>query len=63
MNRPILQAPATATLMVPAVLFVVSLAGLIWALLVDGRQDAVATLAVAAPLAAIVWAMVYRRRR
>lgn len=39
----------------PAVFFAVSGAGLVAALLGDGAWDAAAALAVAAPLAAILW--------
>jgi hypothetical protein len=46
---------------VPTLLGLVSLAGLIFALVVDGPGDALAWLGIGAPLAAIVWAWFARR--
>ena len=43
--------PLGRIFLIPAVLFAISLGGLIWALLVDGPQDIVAALAVALSLA------------
>lgn len=47
---------------VPLILAVVSFAGLISALLVDGPIDLICALAVAVPLLAIGWALKTRRR-
>ena len=46
---------------VPAMLFVIGLTGLIWALLVDGPQDVLAGLAVGAPLGVLGWGLLKRR--
>lgn len=46
----------------PLVILLASLAGLVWALLAEGPPDAVASLLVAVPLLAILWAWVRRRR-
>ncbi len=47
---------------VPLILLAVSLAGLVTALLVEGHGDVIAALAVAAPVATILFAY-FRRRR
>ncbi len=46
---------------VPLAIFVTGLAGLIVALTGDGWRDAAAWVALALPLAAVVWAMRTRR--
>lgn len=46
---------------IPAVLFGVSLAGLVLALLADGLADFAWAAAVGVPVAAIAWAMARRR--
>ena len=46
---------------VPLAIFAAGLAGLIIALTGDGWRDAAAWVALAAPLAAVVWAMRTRR--
>lgn len=43
--------PLRRIFLIPALLFAISLGGLIWALLVDGPQDVLAALAVALSLA------------
>lgn len=50
-----------AILGVPLAIFVMGLAGLIVALTGDGWRDAAAWVALALPLAVIVWAMRTRR--
>ncbi|GAK34546.1 hypothetical protein AQ1_02445 [alpha proteobacterium Q-1] len=50
------------TLKIPAIFFALSLAGLIWALLVDGSSDGLAALAAGSPLMALLWALLYRRQ-
>lgn len=47
---------------VPLILFAVSLAGLVTALLVEGRGDILAALAVAAPVVTTVFVLLSRRR-
>lgn len=47
----------------PAVLAAASLAGLIFALLVDGPPDAIAWIGIGAPVAVIAWALAKRRSR
>jgi len=51
----------TAIFGVPLAIFVTGLAGLIVALTGDGWRDAAAWLALALPLAVVVWAMRTRR--
>lgn len=46
----------------PALIAILSLAGLIWALLVEGGLDVVAGLAAGASLAAVAWALLRRNR-
>jgi hypothetical protein len=53
--------PLSAILAWPLVIFVIGLAGLIVALTGDGWRDAAAWAALAAPLAAVLWAMARRR--
>lgn len=50
-------------LFAPGVLALVSLAGLVLALLVDGPLDALMWPAIGAPLAVIAWALARRRVR
>ena len=45
----------------PLAMFIIGVAGLIVALTGDGWRDAAAWVALAAPLAAVVWAMARRR--
>ena len=47
---------------VPLLVFSVSLAGLLWALLAEGRTDRLAGLAAGVSLAVIGWALARRRR-
>lgn len=47
---------------IPLILFAVSLAGLVTALLVDGHGDLLAALAVAAPVATTAFVLLSRRR-
>ena len=47
---------------VPLILFVVSVAGLVTALLVEGHGDLVAALCVAAPVATTAFVLLSRRR-
>lgn len=53
--------PFRRVFLVPAILFAVSLGGLVWALLVNGPQDIVAALAVAVSLAVPAWYILRRR--
>lgn len=46
----------------PAVIFVIGIAGLVIALTGDGWRDGAAWAALAAPVAAVAWAMRARRR-
>lgn len=48
--------------MAPGMICVVSLVGLVLALLIEGRGDIAAALAAGAPVAAIVWAL-WRKSR
>lgn len=47
---------------IPAALFLISLAGLVWALLVDGFSDAFAGLAVAVSLLVPAWYILRHKR-
>lgn len=53
--------PFRRVFLLPALLFGISLGGLVWALLVDGPQDILAALAVAVSLAVPAW-YIFRRR-
>jgi hypothetical protein len=61
MSRPQAARRIREIFFAPAVLGVVSLAGLIFALLVDGPAEALAWISVGTPIAAIVWAWTRRR--
>lgn len=50
------------TFRVPLILFAVSVAGLVTALLVEGSADLLAALAVAAPVATTAFVLLSRRR-
>lgn len=47
----------TQIFLAPAIIVVVSLVGLVLALLIEGRGDIAAALACSAPLAAVLWAL------
>ena len=53
--------PLAAVFAVPLALFIIGLAGLIIALTGDGWRDAAAWAALAAPVAAVIWAITKRR--
>lgn len=57
MNR---SRPLSAIVMWPLAIFAVGIAGLVIALTGDGWRDAAAWAALAAPLAAVTWAMTRR---
>lgn len=54
--------PLVKTFAVPAVIAVASLIGLVAALLGDGAFDMTSWLTLSIPVAAIVWALLRRRR-
>ncbi len=53
--------PLRATFAWPAAIFLIGIAGLVIALTGDGWRDSLSWLALAAPVAAFVWAMRTRR--
>ena len=61
MSRPAGVRGAREIFLAPAVLGLVSLAGLVFALVVDGPADALAWFGIGAPLAVIAWAWKTRR--
>ncbi|MFC3076808.1 hypothetical protein ACFODL_01765 [Phenylobacterium terrae] len=61
MSRPEKPKRAHEIFFAPAVLALVSLVGLVFALLVDGPADALAWAPIGAPIAVIAWAWVARR--
>lgn len=62
MTRPPRQARTTSAIFAwPLAIFVIGLAGLVIALTGDGWRDAASWAALAAPIAALVWAMRARR--
>jgi energy-converting hydrogenase Eha subunit C len=54
--------PITAIFAWPLVIFAIGLAGLVIALTGDGWRDVAAWAALAAPVAAAIWAMAKRRK-
>lgn len=60
MSKTPSRIPLRAVFGVPAVIFVLSLVGLITALTGDGVRDVVAWVGLGAPVAAFVWAL-FRR--
>lgn len=61
MSKPGHRIPLRAVFGVPAVIFVLSLVGLIAALTGDGVRDVVSWIGLSAPVAAFVWVL-FRRR-
>ncbi len=62
MTRPPRQARSTTAIFAwPLAIFVAGLAGLVIALTGDGWRDAASWAALAAPVAALLWAMAARR--
>lgn len=61
MSKAPSRIPMRAVFGVPAVIFVLSLVGLIAALTGDGVRDVVAWIGLGVPVVAFVWAL-YRRR-